>query len=873
MAGAEVHLLDIGTEAYGDCVVLQFDSGPKSRYVLIDGGHSDDKELLLEQFGEILGGAEPFKFDLIMISHAHGDHIGALPGLITDGHIVAEHALIPDVAMAFGSTSTDAVVPDAVTNAIALMREEPPDDEVAGLTGLDALAVDAAALLPRYKNMIARLTKDGTNVVDFGGRDSQPALAALSEALGDIGFEVLGPQQKHLDRTAKLLSGTKADLVAKAEQLRPDGLDAAELDSADVYADLATDAVGRLGHLVNAQSIVCVFTIPTRGRTKRRILLGGDFQFAKPQTTDPIINAERARLLSEIRSRAPFAFAKLSHHGSTNAVDDTFLTAIGDTAVVGICCGRGHPNHPAKDTLDLLAARSASTSWVRTDRSGHVTLTISTDGTSITPRNAKDLSELNQPDAAPAPAVVPLQATSTPALVAPPAAPPSPLEPRSLQREPIAAITLVRDRDTVQCEIPARATSMTIQFDLATSDGSGRTEQVPTTAGDTPSSAPTGSTSGQQAPQGSNPFQIGGGRQLPKLLFLTDTKRLADNLDATAVDLILGGINDGGHILCDLAALSYNTDTGEGIADAVGGSLKTDPDVKQVVIIGSYDVVPSQQVDCVAKETPAGIAADLRANESDGFIVWSDDPYVDIDRAGLADIPISRIPDGHNGKFTLKQLNAEPTPGERRHGIRNSAREFVDTIYNSLPGQNPLLVSHPILSADLRPEQLQTSLAYYMLHGMAKSATSFWGETDDGQFVEAINLALMPKSGVDIAVLGCCWGALPASSTAFDWKPGQPISGRLQNQSIALSLLAAGARGVIGCTGGHYSPTAPPYDGGAGPLHVALWSHLLAGTAPAEALFKAKYDFASKIARLTSPDELAVANKSLNQFTCLGLGC
>jgi glyoxylase-like metal-dependent hydrolase (beta-lactamase superfamily II) len=100
MADAEVHLLDIGTAAYGDCVVLQFNNG-KPRHVLIDGGHSDDKQRLLTQFGEIIGGSEPFTFDLVMISHAHGDHIGALPALVTEGHIVAKHALIPDVAMAF----------------------------------------------------------------------------------------------------------------------------------------------------------------------------------------------------------------------------------------------------------------------------------------------------------------------------------------------------------------------------------------------------------------------------------------------------------------------------------------------------------------------------------------------------------------------------------------------------------------------------------------------------------------------------------------------------------------------------------------------------------------------------------------------------
>jgi hypothetical protein len=864
MANAEVHLLDVGNGAYGDCVVLEFTSGRTSRYVLVDGGHTDDKARLLEQFGDIVGGDEPYHFDLVMISHAHGDHIGALPALVTEGHVTAKHALLPDVGMAFGTTATDAL-PDAVGSAIALLREEPPEDDDVAVNGLDALATAAGTLRPRYEGMITTLTEHGTNVVGFGARDNEQALARLSNALGNIGFEILGPQQKALDRTAKLLSGTQQDLITTARGLVPDGMDgAAALDSADVYADLATDAGQRLGHLVNAQSIVCVFTLPTRSAAKRRILLGGDFQFAKPQTSDPIITAERTRLLSEIKARAPYAFAKLSHHGSTNAVNEDFLTAIGDTDVVGICCGKGHPNHPAKETLDLLGEHSNSTSWVRTDRSGHVTVAISSDGTEIKPRKATDLAELNEPDALQAPPTVAPTTPPTPEAGSAPQGPPDP-PPAPELTEPAGA----QVPETISCEIPARATSMTIRFDLAPAKP---TAPADTTSTNPDSSQPAGGAA-STATRGGNRFQIGGGRALPQLLFVTDTKRLTYNLDATAVGIIRAAIDDGQHALCDLAQHDY-TETGDGIADAVGDALTQHPDTEQVVILGSYDVVPSQQVDCVARETPPRIAADLRANESDGFVVWCDDRYVDRDLSGLADLPISRVPDGHNGTFTLQQLQAEPALGEARSGMRNAARPFIEEIFSTLPGRSGLLVSSPMLSTDVQPGQLQTSLAYYMLHGMAKSATSFWGETDDGEFVEAVNLSLIPTSGVDIAVLGCCWGALPASSTAFDWKPGMPIAGRLQNQSIALTLLAAGARAVIGCTGAHYSPTSPPYDGGAGPLHVALWQHLLEpSTTPAKALYQAKYDFAAKIAKLTSVDELAVANKSLNQFTCLGLGC
>ena len=47
-----------------------------------------------------------------------------------------------------------------------------------------------------------------------------------------------------------------------------------------------------------------------------------------------------------------------------------------------------------------------------------------------------------------------------------------------------------------------------------------------------------------------------------------------------------------------------------------------------------------------------------------------------------------------------------------------------------------------------------------LLHGMHNDARIFYGEREPLKLVEAVSLDLIPTDGIDIAVLGCCWGAL-----------------------------------------------------------------------------------------------------------------
>ncbi|OBA87078.1 hypothetical protein A5662_02690 [Mycobacteriaceae bacterium 1482268.1] len=860
----QVHLLDVGTESYGDCLVLEFPGDGQPTRVLVDGGHRSDKARLIKQFTDIFGHTAPFQFDLILISHAHDDHIGAIPDLVRDGRLRADHALIPDSDMAFGPISDDGIdaATDAAMQAVALLREEPPDDAVAA-DALELMALDAASLRSRYDEMQETLNEQGTNVVLFGS-SSTAKLQKLQKNFAHVGLKILGPARPALDRTAQLLTGAARQIIDDARALQDAGRDSADLLT-------ALDAQKRIGNIVNAQSAVCRFAVETASGT-RKILLAGDFQFAALGSSDATLVAERDRLLKAIAKEAPYAFVKLSHHGSDNAVNTKFLDAIGATDVLGICCGRGHPAHPDPETLKLLKTRG-DTTWIRTDRSGHLTVSIEANDVDINPDD-----KLNdaKPNAADAGAV---SGTGSPGLPAVIGAAPVVRTPVT-QRAPAAGTPGAPPSaapDSMRFDIPARASSVTIRLDLvpqpattAAASSAPAEPGMPSSAAGA-SSAPTTSDKPQHGGSGQKRFEIGGGRPLPPLIFLTDTRRLANHTAPNVVTMIIDAINYGGHRLCDV-----DTAGAVSTVDDIAAVLRTHIDAQpnsQVVILGGYDVIPSQQVDAISPETPADTMDSLRISDPDGFYVWSDDVYADVDDAGLPDLPISRIPDGHDSLFTLNALQAGPSAGPARMGIRNSVRKFVAPIYDSLPGTNALLVSGPLDSANLHAGQFVGSYVYYMLHGDDRDAKRFWGEEPRGNLVEAVTLGQVPTDGVDVAVLGCCWGALPASTKAADWSPGQPITGRLAGQSIALTLLAAGARAVIGCTGAHYSPTQPPYDTASGPFHKALWRGIVAGKTPAAALQAAKYDFSSRLTTVTDANELAIAYKTLGQFTCLGLGC
>src|SRR5262245_35256302 len=100
----KVHFLDVGPQQYGDALLCVFNG----RTVLIDGAHSgNDREQeghpsVPDQIGQLLRSAPPYKLDLLVVSHAHDDHIGCLPSLIETGTVEFAWALVADPDLGWG---------------------------------------------------------------------------------------------------------------------------------------------------------------------------------------------------------------------------------------------------------------------------------------------------------------------------------------------------------------------------------------------------------------------------------------------------------------------------------------------------------------------------------------------------------------------------------------------------------------------------------------------------------------------------------------------------------------------------------------------------------------------------------------------------
>lgn len=379
-AAPKVHLLDIGkgkAHKYGDCVLCQF--GDVS--VLIDGGHRGDEELVLGQLKRLLGQTSPVTVSLIVVSHPHDDHIGCLPSLVAQGELKAEWALVCDPQYRWGREGdSDGDLADRNPRARGLAeavfehdRSDWEDEDLAGF-------VDSVANLEtRYRRMLSNLEADGTTVVRHATAEDAAKEEELLAAFAPVGLEVFGPSLEELEECFRLLTEGRGDSL--------DSLDSdADLDLnssaavANVYRALVsgdlTDAVPRNRGAINLQSLVVHFKPEGRG-----MIFGGDMQFADPQVDSDLLHEGMRQLRQRIRDRAPYAFVKISHHGSDNAFSADIMKDYGDTKLYGICCGdylEGHHPHPA--VLDLLNKNRRDIDWVRTDRNGLVSITFGPDG-------------------------------------------------------------------------------------------------------------------------------------------------------------------------------------------------------------------------------------------------------------------------------------------------------------------------------------------------------------------------------------------------------------------------------------------------------------------------------------------------------------
>jgi beta-lactamase superfamily II metal-dependent hydrolase len=842
----------MGRTKYGDSIVVQC----AGKNILIDGGHPgddkdrDDRPSIPAQLEGIFGRTGPFHFDLLVVTHCHSDHIGCLPKLVASNVLICDRALVADEKLGFGLDAEGggdarlASVGSKARSVIAALSEEDHSSLRGG--DLEQFLSDAATLQDNYNGMLRTLARNA-DLVRYrqGTQSEQEQVRRLVAELADTGLKIYGPtadQLVHCAETIQRGSGDVADMLA-------DGMDAAE-SAAETYlrlmagaadplgADRASRAQRAVGFAKNCQSIVVAL-----GEAGARALLPGDMQFADPGIRE--IEDSVQQLRRDIAADAPYAFVKLPHHSSDNGTDDHLLEEWQWPPLLGHSGGYKDGDHPNPNTLNLLksSVREHSFSYGRTDHNGIVTVHPAAGEISpergrlndFTPNEVGDEAE----EAAQPPPATPLSSAEEAVTVARPSA-------DSFVEIVFARIPYLDGRVSINDRV--------IEISRP---------RVPVSPPARPRPSPDPQPSEPERPSPVRPSPragtgLAGGRALPPLLFVTDPARLKENIGQDA-DTALGIVRRAGQRLV--------TGAGEGLAEATRRAiLESAP--KGVVLLGGYDVVPSQRVDVLDAELRTGLGNQV-GQDRDGFIVWSDDVYGDRDRDGVAELPVSRVPDARLGSFFLSLLTGVGVGRSGKFGVRNRARPFAEAIYNSISGNGVIQISAP-----QGPEKAQQALAaresaYFMLHGDYRDSTTFWGEDDSGVFA-AIDVRSVPASGVGIAFAGCCWGALTVSEPAF-LSPQRPTP-RMVERSMALSLLKAGAKAFVGVTGVHYSPTAAGNFFG-GPLHAAFWREIGAGNPPALALFNARQSYVREIPH-GRPGlwNLAVERKLYKQFTCLGLG-
>jgi hypothetical protein len=804
------------------------------RRILIDGAHPSNARpdgstpSIASQVAVLLQEDRP-RLDLLVVSHTHLDHIGALPALVSANSFDIEWALVSDPELGWGrGLGEDAIqMPDLASQAVLAALREEPLPASASDSMVDGWLADSVGLDTTYGAMLTELSGGTTKVVRYGRDDAGP----LAADLADIGLEVFGPTQTHLIATAKAIADrTKDDAAAIADSLSAD----AEVSPLALYRSLSAVSVAdaakdRPGTYVNLQSIVLGL-----GPKGRRFLFTGDMPLADPGTSDTVIKSEITSLLQRLQKRR-FAFVKLPHHGSENGYNAAIAPDLGTPDAFGIMGGSDGKGHPSGSVLDLLKASEIP--FVRTDRNGQSSVAWPDNKLDINVARGA-VSDPVSNDAIDAPLkrgpILPgttlTKRVSGPTSVTVP--PPAPV-----------AVAAVGDQDVrLRLRVPLVPTTVRVTVEVM------------------PNSAQAGIPSSlatvveARTPDGSD--------RRPRLLFVTEPVALARNVGDVDAAAILADLRTRpGTVLTIAAGASVDA-----AIELSRQALAGDADLAGVVLVGGYDVVPSQSIDTVPVHLHDRIR---RGRDADSFVVWSDTNYgYRLDRRQL---PVSRVPDGRLGSMLRDALSPPTATVGAPRGVRNINRPFAESVFSLVEDDRKLWVSKDATPASVG-EGLAGRLIYLMLHGSRVDGTRLWGEAGEQPF-EAITLNNIGKLPGAVVLLGACWGGLISDLRAIDYQEGAPIPPRLPENSIAMACLAAGARAVIACTGSHYSPVREPYDYYGGPIHRDFLKAYLDGSPPALALLAAKQAYAAAMPHgLTDPDDQAIEYKMIWQFTCLGLG-
>jgi hypothetical protein len=831
--------LDVGRQKYGECTVVRF--GDAS--VIIDGSHEGDfkgqegYDSIPEQLRQVFRRAPPYDVTLMVVTHCHADHVGCLPKLVSEEIIRPRFALLTDRKLGFGRTQDDADAADLAddrTRALAAaLREEDASDlaDDALQTFIDAVATVES----KYAAMVADLRARQVEVIEYRG---QPLPQALVDLMRPAHMALLGPSRDQLVLAAEQIAGTNRDAADAVKQALGED---ATLSNAELYRRLSNldrfdDVSNPRGSGMNCQSITLAF-----GPPGARVLLAGDMQFADPNVAGA--DGEVAVLRARVRDAGPYRVFKATHHTAHNGQDVDVLGELGNPPIIVHSGGLNDPTHPDPGTLEMLKRRSRSITFARTDRNGLITVRPHLGGERAVTASRGRLN--NFTSNAEDPLVSELSATQT-----------SQREAATSKQPQVIIVNLPEG----PVDIRVGGVDIVVSGTHVTASKSA--------APDPAAAAAPAPTPRRHHPTPSS-IRLGAGRQLPPLLFVTNSERLEENIGAREAAVALDAIRAAGHRLCDLAAAPGDP------GHTVRALLRSEPNVAGVVIAGGYDVVGAPVVDVLTPQLREALGVNAERDQ-DHFIVWSDEPFGDIDGDHIAERPVSRVPDARDAALFLTALEAKGVRPSRRFGIRNIVRPFAETVWKSVAGEEPLEVSETFLSSAVQPEHTASSCHYFMLHGTDTDSTLFTGEREDGSgSTLAFAIDRVPATFNGIVFSGCCWGALTVSNKAVDAAGTRSPAPRVAERSIALAYLKAGANAFIGCTGAHYSgPDPDPEDNYAVSLHEAFWQLLpRLGHAASPALFGARMHYGKLLAEhRREPLDVARRLKNRTQFTCLGLG-